>query len=94
MICCEGSGKSTLLDILSERKNQGHTIGSLQLAGRRSTGYVEQQDTLVGELTVNEMLHYTAELLLPASMPPTERKAKVDEIISRLGLEVGPVMFL
>jgi len=89
-----GSGKSTLLDVLSGRKNSGtvsgnityngHTLGLKQL--RRYVGYVEQFDTLVGELTVEDMLAYTAALKLPASMTAQERKLRVDEVIDRLNL--------
>ena len=43
---------------------------------RRYTGYVEQADTLVSNLTVAEMLMYSAELKLPVS---TSRAAKVDK---------------
>ena len=60
--------------------------GQLKLAGRRRTGYVEQFDTLVGELTVFEMLCYTAELLLPASMPSEERNYRVEQVIEQLKL--------
>ena len=45
-----GSGKSTLFDILSERKNTGQVSGELSIVGRSRTGYVEQFDTVVGEL--------------------------------------------
>ena len=79
-----GSGKSTLLDILSERKNQGRMSGRLHLAGRRRTGYVEQFDTLVGELTVEEMLLYTAELLLPVEMTMATRQHRVEQVIEQL----------
>ena len=82
-----GSGKSTLLDILCERKNQGSMTGALKLAGRKRTGYVEQFDTLVGELTVGEMLMYTAELLLPAEMPLANRKHRVEQVIEQLKLD-------
>jgi ATPase subunit of ABC transporter with duplicated ATPase domains len=61
-------GKSTLLDILSERRNYGKVSGSLQLVGRSKTGYVEQFDTLVAELTVEEMLWYYTFLVYPLSI--------------------------
>jgi ABC-type multidrug transport system ATPase subunit len=58
-----GSGKSTLLDILAGRKNTGTLQGQVLFNGERPTrddyrsivGYVEQFDTLVGELTVEKM---------------------------------------
>ena len=58
-----GSGKSTLLDILAGRKTSGTIKGEIRLGGKAPTlndvrfnmGYVEQFDTLVGELTVENM---------------------------------------
>mmetsp|Transcript_26405 Transcript_26405/g.53636 ORF Transcript_26405/g.53636 Transcript_26405/m.53636 type:complete len:575 (-) Transcript_26405:3797-5521(-) len=90
-----GSGKSTLLDVLSGRKNSGDIRGTVTYNGRtpkpsdnrRFVGYVEQFDTLVGELTVEQMLSYTAALKLPASVTSTERTERVNEVIARLDLE-------
>jgi ABC-type multidrug transport system ATPase subunit len=48
---------------------------------------VEQFDTLVGELTVGQMLMYTAELKLPTTLSTAEKQARVDEVIAKLGLE-------
>jgi ABC-type multidrug transport system ATPase subunit len=58
-----GSGKSTLLDLLAGRKNSGSRDGQILFNGTNPTkdhyrsmiGYVEQFDTLVGELTVENM---------------------------------------
>jgi len=47
---------------------------------------VEQSDTLVGELTVEQMLSYTASLKLPASTTAGERQDRVEEVITRLDL--------
>ncbi|PNH05918.1 ABC transporter G family member 18 [Tetrabaena socialis] len=77
-----GSGKTTLLDLLAGRKTVGKTEGHLSFGGaqptkqflRRYTGYVEQFDTLLGELTVREMLLYTAELKRPTSEPLEEKR--------------------
>lgn len=79
-------GKSTLLDILSMRKNTGHITGKLKVSGREDTGYVEQFDTLVGELSVEEMLRYTSELLC-CDLTRDQRVSRVNDIISRLDLE-------
>ena len=58
-----GAGKATLLDILAGRKTSGKIKGEILLGGKAPTlndvrfnmGYVEQFDTLVGELTVENM---------------------------------------
>ena len=68
-----GSGKTTLLDVIAGRKTSGAIDGEVLFAGqklapgalRNLTGYVEQFDTLIGELSVKQMLMYTAELKLP-----------------------------
>ena len=50
--------------------------------------YVEQFDTLVGELTVSEMLYYTSELLLPSSTGRSARRSRVEQVVADLRLEV------
>lgn len=90
-----GSGKSTLLDVLSGRKTVGELQGEVAFAGnrptpqflRRFTGYVEQFDTLLDILTVEEMLMYTAELKRPVGQPREQKRAAVDELIEVLALE-------
>jgi ABC-type multidrug transport system ATPase subunit len=89
-----GSGKTTLLDVLAGRKTVGQAEGTILLSGikpstaflRRFTGYVEQFDTLLPILTVEEMLLYTAELKRPLSEPFAAKKAVVESVIGSLGL--------
>ena len=50
-------------------------------------GYVEQFDTLVPELTVREMLLYTAELKCPRSEPLSQKRRRVDQLLSTLALQ-------
>lgn len=81
-----GSGKTTLLDLLAGRKTTGRTKGDILFAGnkptrpflRRYTGYVEQFDTLLPILTVEEMLMYTAELKRPRSESRADKRAAVE----------------
>jgi len=90
-----GSGKTTLLDLLAGRKTVGKTEGSILFAGnkatrpflRRYTGYVEQFDTLLPILTVEEMLLYTAELKRPRSIPLADKQAAVEELLDKLALQ-------
>lgn len=80
-----GSGKTTLLDLLAGRKTVGRTEGHLSFGGlqptkqflRRYTGYVEQFDTLLGDLTVREMFMYTAELKRPMEEPLADKRREV-----------------
>lgn len=90
-----GSGKSTLLDVLSMRKTVGTLEGDIKFAGnkpskmfiRRFTGYVEQFDTLLGTLTVEEMLMYTAQLKREMSEPWGEKQEAVDELLEVMALQ-------
>ena len=49
-------------------------------------GYVEQFDTLIPELTVREMLLYTAELKCPRSEPLCQKRHRVDQLLETLAL--------
>ena len=91
-----GSGKTTLMDILAGRKSGAGQIdgevlygGSAAAAGvlKHLCGYVEQFDTLLGELTVDQMLMYTAEMKLPRSLQKADKRKRVDSVISQLRLE-------
>eukprot|EP00775_Hariotina_reticulata_P005937 gene5937-6176_t len=53
---------------------------------RRYTGYVEQFDTLLPILTVEEMLMYTAELKRPLSEPLKAKQAAVEALMDKLAL--------
>lgn len=90
-----GSGKTTLMDVLCQRKTSGRMQGEVKFGGivpttqflRRYTGYVEQFDTLIPILTVEEMFVYTSQLKLELSMPAESKKAAVEDVIETLGLE-------
>jgi len=90
-----GSGKSTLLDLLAGRKTVGTiTSGVIRYAGqaasvpflRKYTGYCEQDDTLLANLTVSEMIAYTAALKLPRGVSSAARAARVNAVIDSLAL--------
>jgi len=66
-----GSGKTTLLNVLAHRdtpgatgKGESHLNGSVPSIGvfRDLSSYVEQDDALIGSLTVRETLHFAARL--------------------------------
>lgn len=81
--------------MLAGRKTTGKQDGSVLYGGvrpsgpflRRYTGYVEQFDTLLGNLTVRENLLYTAELKARLSLPLAEKVGRVDRSLRQLGLE-------
>ena len=71
-----GSGKTTLLNVLARRRpaNQVDVSGSTAINGaqigsqafRNISSYVEQEDALIGSLTVRETLDFAARLSLPS----------------------------
>lgn len=91
-----GSGKTTLLNILAHRAampkasiHQTLCINGAQtsIAGfRKLSSYVEQEDALVGSLTVRETLYFAAQLALPSSISKSERKARIEGLLSAFGL--------
>lgn len=70
-----GSGKTTLLNVLAHRDSAAgaETEGDILVNGqkinleifRHISSYVEQEDVLVGALTVEETLYFGARLSLP-----------------------------
>lgn len=70
-----GSGKTTLLNVLAHRAATANATiqQTLSINGaptslasfRKLSSYVEQEDALVGSLTVRETLHFAAQLALP-----------------------------
>ncbi|SPO34941.1 related to ATP-binding cassette protein (ABC) transporter [Pseudozyma flocculosa] len=84
-----GAGKSTLLDVLAGRKPlQSGTLtvnGSDTTSVRDLSGYVEQEDALLGTLTVRETIQYSARLSDP-SANQTTLDERVDATLGSLGL--------
>lgn len=70
-----GCGKTTLLNVLARRTASAGTkvlgenyVNDAQMNSRnfqRVTSYVEQEDVLIGSLTVQETLKFAADLSLP-----------------------------
>ncbi|KAG0190293.1 hypothetical protein DFQ28_002243 [Apophysomyces sp. BC1034] len=89
-----GAGKSSLLDILSRKHKRGVTSGRTMINGsvpdrqqfKRITGFVDQDDTLMGTLTVRETLMYAAMLRLPRKMPTKMKQKKVEDVMQELGI--------
>lgn len=90
-----GSGKTTLLDILACKEKNGKLRGEICVNDRmtcrkelkRIYGFVEQDDVLMGSLTVKETLIYTAFLRLPSSMSKEQKQHRVFQTMRDLGLE-------
>ncbi|NXN79038.1 ABCG2 protein, partial [Bombycilla garrulus] len=88
-----GSGKSSLLDILAARKDPHGLSGDVLINGapqpanfKCTSGYVVQDDVVMGTLTVRENLKFSAALRLPKSVKESEKNERVNQIIKELGL--------
>ncbi|EOA97285.1 ATP-binding cassette sub-family G member 2, partial [Anas platyrhynchos] len=88
-----GSGKSSLLDVLAARKDPAGLSGEVLIDGipqppnfKCISGYVVQDDVVMGTMTVRENLHFSAALRLPSSISFQEKEERVTQIISELGL--------
>ncbi|KAI9492910.1 P-loop containing nucleoside triphosphate hydrolase protein [Zychaea mexicana] len=90
-----GAGKSSLLDILARKHKRGVASGSIMVNGvvptrrrfKQLSGFVDQDDTLMGTLTVRETLMYAASLRLPRKMSVRLKQKRVADVIHELGLE-------
>ncbi|KAL1875208.1 hypothetical protein Daus18300_003279 [Diaporthe australafricana] len=93
-----GCGKTTLLNVLAGRHQTTTTTkgpkvtGSVLVNGinppptalRRLSRFVEQEDALIGSLTVRETLSFASRLA--TRLPAAERAARVDDVLAALGL--------
>lgn len=72
----------------STRKGKLFLNGSVADARtlRRVSAYVEQEDALIGSLTVRETLDFAARLSLPSSLKGSMRKQRVEHIMKAFGL--------
>eukprot|EP00118_Oscarella_pearsei_P017735 m.178311 g.178311 ORF g.178311 m.178311 type:complete len:266 (+) comp39173_c0_seq10:79-876(+) len=87
-----GSGKTTLLNILAGRLD-GSIDGFVLLDGKPLpgnfkllSGYVVQDDIVMGTLTVRENLSFSAALRLPQSVSKEEKESRVEKVLNDLGL--------
>ncbi|KAL9847018.1 broad substrate specificity ATP-binding cassette transporter ABCG2-like [Geothlypis trichas] len=88
-----GSGKSSLLDVLAARKDPAGLSGEVLIDGipqppnfKCISGYVVQDDVVMGTMTVRENLQFSAALRLPSSISIKEKEERVTQIINELGL--------
>ncbi|NXD71274.1 ABCG2 protein, partial [Eolophus roseicapillus] len=88
-----GSGRTSLLDVLAARKDPQGLSGDILVNGapqpanfKCTSGYVVQDDVVMGTLTVRENLKFSAALRLPKSVKEREKNERVNQIIKELGL--------
>ncbi|XP_069028317.1 broad substrate specificity ATP-binding cassette transporter ABCG2-like [Embiotoca jacksoni] len=88
-----GSGKSSFLDVLAARKDPAGLSGEVLIDGAPQppnfkclSGYVVQDDVVMGTLTVRENFSFSAALRLPSTVTQEEKERKVNKLIGELGL--------
>lgn len=62
----------------------GSTVDDATL--RAISTYVEQEDHLIGSLTVKETLLFAAKLALPDTVSPLEREERAEDMLREFGL--------
>lgn len=93
-----GSGKTTLLNVLAQRaasakaQVEGEILVNDFKANtslmRQVSTYVEQEDALIGSMTVRETIYFAARLSLPSSVSRLECYARTDQLIIAFGLTI------
>src|SRR4051812_19119927 len=80
-----GCGKTTLLNVLASRPTGAQKVeGAVLVNGskpsrdtfREMSRFVEQEDALIGALTVRETLNFASRLASTSSLPKKERIAR------------------
>lgn len=86
--------QTTLLNVLARRIKSNLTgevlVNGEEVSGRRfkrRMAYVLQDDIFFPSITVRDTVTDAAYLKLPKSMSLKEKRAKVDDVLSELGLE-------
>jgi ABC-type multidrug transport system ATPase subunit len=91
-----GSGKTTLLNVLAHRTTANAQIqGEVMINNERASlsamrnlsSFVEQEDALIGSLTVQETISFAARLALPFTVSKKERIERVDDLLDAFGIQ-------
>ncbi|KAG0728523.1 Protein white [Chionoecetes opilio] len=89
-----GAGKTTLLNVLTYRTRKLEIKGDIYINGRPVdmrtvagvSSYVQQEDLFTGVFTVEEQLHFNAQLRIGKEVSQSERKRRVAQVMTELGL--------
>uniref|UniRef100_A0A4W5QYL9 ATP-binding cassette, sub-family G (WHITE), member 2a n=1 Tax=Hucho hucho TaxID=62062 RepID=A0A4W5QYL9_9TELE len=92
-LLCKGCGcvVCSFLDVLAARKDPAGLSGEVLIDGAPQppnfkclSGYVVQDDVVMGTLTVRENFRFSAALRLPSSVSQEEKEGKVNRLITEL----------
>lgn len=88
-----GAGKTTFIDIIAQRKTEGKVTGTILVNGKpydrtfkRLSGYVYQDDRMLGTMTVKEHLLNSARLRLPSNYSYVQILRRVYECMEELNI--------
>ncbi|WXC65773.1 hypothetical protein SNK03_011561 [Fusarium graminearum] len=90
-----GCGKTTLLNVLARRPTNASNVEAQVLANgkhlslaefREVSCFVEQEDALIGSLTVRETLEFSSRLASSSSLSKKERNVRIDNLLESFGL--------
>jgi len=90
-----GAGKTTLVDVVTKRKNTGKRKGIVLYDGekpkasflRYKVAYLQQEDSLIPNMTVEETFLYNLDLTMGRFLPKRERWNIVNSLLADLSLE-------
>ncbi|KAH8816310.1 putative ABC transporter [Xylogone sp. PMI_703] len=96
LIQSSGCGKTTLLNVLARRNaaTGAKVDGAAMVNGlspstsafRQMSSYVEQDDALIGSLTVSETMHFAARLAHKNTLDKASRIRRIDGLLDSFGL--------
>jgi ATP-binding cassette subfamily G (WHITE) protein 1 len=90
-----GAGKTSLLQLLAGQVHQGHVYGDILVNGeqcdpkkmKKISGFVFQDDVILGTMTVKEAITMSATLRLGKEISDEYKQERVDKLITLLNLE-------
>jgi ATP-binding cassette subfamily G (WHITE) protein 1 len=89
-----GAGKTSLLSLIAGEVTSGSVSGEISVNGesiglktiKKISGFVFQDDLILGTMTVKEAISMSATLRLPKEMSAEEKNKRVEDIIALLSL--------
>ncbi|XP_052054586.1 ATP-binding cassette sub-family G member 3-like isoform X2 [Apodemus sylvaticus] len=86
--------RSLLLDVLAARRDPCGLSGDILVNGKPrpanfkcTSGYVPQNDVVLGTVTVRDNLEFSAALRLPLTITRDEKRRRIDEVLELLHLD-------